>query len=143
MFETAENEHVKEVLKINKGEWFRKIFYALNATKDMLPINAKQMKKMMKQMGIEMEEIEAKEVIIRTSTEELIFRNPSVTKISAKGVETFQVVGSYEIVKLTPQISEEDVKLVMEQTNVDEERARKALLEANGDIAEAIMKLKK
>ncbi|MEM0203356.1 MAG: nascent polypeptide-associated complex protein [Archaeoglobaceae archaeon] len=109
----------------------------------MFPINAKQMKKMMKQMGIEMEEIEAKEVIIKTSTEELIFRNPSVTKISAKGVETFQVVGSYEVLKIAPQISDEDVKLVMEQANVDAETARKALIEANGDIAEAIMKLQK
>lgn len=109
----------------------------------MFPINAKQMKKMMKQMGIEMEEIEAKEVVIKTSTEELIFRNPSVTKISAKGVETFQVVGSYEVIKIAPQISDEDVKLVMEQANVDEDTARKALIEANGDIAEAIMKLQK
>ncbi|MCS7144152.1 MAG: nascent polypeptide-associated complex protein [Archaeoglobaceae archaeon] len=107
----------------------------------MLPINAKQMKKMMKQMGIEMEEIDAKEVIIKTSTEELIFRNPNVTKISAKGMETFQVVGEYEVVKIAPQISEEDVKLVMEQANVDEERARKALIEANGDIAEALLRL--
>lgn len=107
----------------------------------MLPINAKQMKKMMKQMGIEMEELDAKEVIIKTSTEELIFRNPNVTKISARGMETFQVVGEYEVVKIAPQISEEDVKLVMEQANVDEETARKALIEAKGDIAEALLKL--
>lgn len=106
-------------------------------------MNAKQMKKMMKQMGIEMEEIEAKEVIIKTSTEELIFKNPSVTKISAKGVESFQVVGSYEVLKIAPEISDEDVKLVMEQAKVDEETARKALIDANGDIAEAIMKLRK
>ncbi len=109
----------------------------------MFPMNAKQMKKMMKQMGIEMEEIDAKEVIIKTSSEEIIFKNPSVTKISAKGIETFQIMGSYEVIKLAPQISEEDVKLVMEQAKVDEETARKALIEANGDIAEAIMKLQK
>ncbi len=107
----------------------------------MLPINAKQMKKMMKQMGIDMEELDAKEVIIRTSTEELIFRNPNVTKISAKGMETFQVMGEYELRRLAPQISDEDVKLVMEQAKVDEETARKALIEANGDIAEALLKL--
>jgi len=107
----------------------------------MLPINAKQMKKMMKQMGIDMEELDAKEVIIRTSTEELIFRNPNVTKISAKGMETFQVMGEYEVRRLAPQISDEDVKLVMEQAKVDEETARKALIEANGDIAEALLKL--
>lgn len=108
----------------------------------MLPISPKQMKKMMKQMGIEMEEVDAEEVIIKTSTEELIFKNPTVTKISAKGVETFQVVGEYEVVKKKPEISDEDVKLIMEQANVSEEEARKALEEAEGDLAEALIRLK-
>ncbi|KUJ94548.1 MULTISPECIES: nascent polypeptide-associated complex protein [Archaeoglobus] len=107
----------------------------------MLPMNPKQMKKMMKQMGIEMEELDAEEVIIRTSDEELIFRNPNVSKISARGVETFQIVGEYEVVKRPPKISEDDVKLIMEQANVDEETARRALEEAGGDLAEALMKL--
>ncbi len=107
----------------------------------MLPMNPKQMKKMMKQMGIEMEELDAEEVIIRTSDEELIFRNPNVSKISARGVETFQVIGEYEVVKRPPKISEDDVRLIMEQANVDEETARKALEEAGGDLAEALMKL--
>ncbi|WP_202320517.1 nascent polypeptide-associated complex protein [Archaeoglobus neptunius] len=107
----------------------------------MLPMNPKQMKKMMKQMGIEMEELDAEEVIIRTSDEELIFRNPSVSKISARGVETFQVMGEYEVMKRPPRISDEDVKLIMEQANVDEETARRALEEAGGDLAEALMKL--
>ncbi len=107
----------------------------------MYPMNPKQMKKLMKQMGVDMEEIDAEEVIIRTSTEELIFKNPTVTKISAKGIETFQIVGQYEVIKKPPEISEEDVKLIMEQANVSEEEARKALEEAGGDLAEALMKL--
>jgi nascent polypeptide-associated complex subunit alpha len=104
----------------------------------MLPMNIKQMKKMMKQMGIDIEELNATEVIIRTPTEELIFKNPNVTKVVGRGMEVFQVIGSYEVVK---RISEEDVKLIMEQANVDEETARKALIEANGDLAEALMRL--
>ncbi len=107
----------------------------------MLPMNIKQMKKMMKQMGIDIEELDAEEVIIRTSTEELIFKNPSVTKISGRGIEMFQVMGSYEVVKRKPEISEEDVKLIMEQAGVSEEVARKALEEAGGDLAEALLKL--
>jgi len=107
----------------------------------MLPMNIKQMKKMMKQMGIDIEELDAEEVIIRTSSEELIFKNPSVTKISGRGIEMFQVMGSYEVVKRKPEISEEDVKLVMEQAGVSEEVARKALEEAGGDLAEALLKL--
>ena len=107
----------------------------------MLPMNIKQMKKMMKQMGIDIEELDAEEVIIRTSSEELIFKNPSVTKISGRGIEMFQVMGSYEVVKRKPEISEEDIKLVMEQAGVSEEVARKALEEAGGDLAEALLKL--
>jgi len=107
----------------------------------MLPINPKQMKKMMKQMGIEFEEIEAEEVIIKTAEMEMVFRNPSVSKITARGVETFQVIGQYEVVKRQPKISEEDVKILMEQAKVDEETARKALLDAGGDLAEALLKL--
>uniref|UniRef100_A0A7C3YFR4 Nascent polypeptide-associated complex protein n=1 Tax=Geoglobus ahangari TaxID=113653 RepID=A0A7C3YFR4_9EURY len=106
----------------------------------MMPLNPKQMKKMMKQMGIDMDEIEAEEVIIRTKSEELIFKNPTVTKISAKGVESFQIIGSYEVVERI-EISEEDVKLVAEQAGVSLEEARKALIESKGDIAEALLKL--
>lgn len=108
----------------------------------MLPIDFRQMKKMMKQMGIEMEEVSAEEVIIKTGTEEIIFKKPSVTKVSARGFEAFQIVGSYEIVKKF-EINEEDVKILMEQAKVDEETAKKALIEAKGDLAEALMKLQK
>ncbi len=107
----------------------------------MYPMNPKQMKKLMKQMGVDMEEIDAEEVIIKTSTEDFIFKNPTVTKISAKGLETFQIIGQYEIIKKAPEINEEDIKLIMEQANVSEEEARKALEETGGDLAEALMKL--
>jgi nascent polypeptide-associated complex subunit alpha len=55
-------------------------------------------------------------------------------------MEIFQVIGEYEVIKKV-QISDEDVKLIMEQANVSEEEARKALIEANGDLVEALMKL--
>ncbi|HID43924.1 MAG TPA: nascent polypeptide-associated complex protein [Archaeoglobaceae archaeon] len=107
----------------------------------MMPLNPKQMRKMMKQMGINMEEIDAEEVIIRTHDEELIFKNPSISKIVAKGVETFQIIGNYEVVQREVEVSEDDVKLVMEQAGVSEDVARKALKEARGDMAEALLKL--
>ena len=109
----------------------------------MFPTNFKQMKKIMKQLGIEMEDMDVEEVIIRTANEELIFKNPEVTKVVGRGVELFQVVGDYEIVKRKPKINEEDVKLIMEQAGVSEEEARKALEEAGGDLVEALMKLQK
>lgn len=106
----------------------------------MFPTNPNQLKKMMKQMGIDIEEVPAVEVIIRTRSEDLIFRNPSVTKMCARGVETFQITGSYEVVERV-EIKEEDVELVAEQAGVSREEARKALEEAKGDLAEALMKL--
>lgn len=107
----------------------------------MMPTNPKQMKKMMKQMGINMEEIDAEEVIIRKHDEELIFRNPQISKIVAKGQETFQITGEYETVEREVDVSDDDVQLVAEQTGASEDDARKALKEAKGDIAEATMKL--
>ncbi len=106
----------------------------------MFPTNPAQLKKMMKQMGIDIEEVPAVEVVIKTKNEEYVFKNPSVTKMSARGVETFQVTGSYEIREIL-EISEEDVSLIAEQAGVSKEEARKALEEAKGDLAEALMKL--
>ena len=40
-----------------------------------------------------------------------------------------------------PVFSEEDVDLVAQQTGVDREKARKALIEAKGDLARAILLL--
>ena len=40
-----------------------------------------------------------------------------------------------------PDISEDDIKTVMEQADVDEEKAKTALEETKGDLAQAIMDL--
>ena len=110
----------------------------------MMPgMNSRQMKMAMKKMGIQQVEIEATEVIIKTPEFDLVIPNPSVSKVNMMGQDTYQVVG--EALKqekdTTPEISEEDVKTVMEQANVDEETARKSIEEAEGDLAEAILKL--
>ncbi|MBC7109831.1 MAG: nascent polypeptide-associated complex protein [Archaeoglobi archaeon] len=104
-------------------------------------MNPRAMMKMMKQMGIEMEEMtDVEKVIIVRKNSELIITNPEVLVISAKGSKSFQITGTVEEVQKL-QISEEDIKLVMEQTGADEETARKALEETKGDLAEAILKL--
>ena len=60
----------------------------------MLPgMNPKQMAKVMKQMGIQSEDVDAEEVIIKTADKNIIVSNPSVTRIKMKGQETFQVMG--------------------------------------------------
>ena len=115
-------------------------------------MNPKQMKQMMKRMGIEQEEIaDVEEVVIRTATKEYIFTQAQVTMMTVQGQKTVQVVGEPLIrnregvapskapAKLV--IPDEDVALVAEKAGVSEEEARKALVEANGEPAEAIIRL--
>jgi nascent polypeptide-associated complex subunit alpha len=107
-------------------------------------MNPRQMKRMMKQMGIESEEIEGvEEVIIRTSTNEYIFSHPDVTKTSVQGQETWQIVGTADVAEREGEVSIpiEDIRLVAEKANVSEDEARKALEECDGEPAEAIVKL--
>ena len=107
-------------------------------------MNPRKMQQMMRQMGIQQVELEAKEVIIRLADKELVIANPSVSKVNMMGQETFQISGEIEERSLNkePEISEEDIKTVMEQASVDKKAAQKALEEADGDLAEAIMNLK-
>ncbi len=110
----------------------------------MIPgINPRQMKQVMKQMGMSVNELDAEEVIIKTSDKELVFKNPQVQQMKIKNEETFQIIGNYEVVEreIEVNISEEDIKTVQEQANVSEEEARKALENTKGDIAEAIIYL--
>lgn len=107
-------------------------------------INPRQMQQAMKKMGIQQTEIPATEVIIRTEDKEIVIINPSVQKVNMMGQESFQISGQVEERELSsqPEISEDDIKTVMEQTGADAETARKSLEDANGDLAEAILKLK-
>ena len=111
----------------------------------MIPgMNSHQMRQMMKRMGIAQQEIEATEVIIKTSDKVLVFNNPQVSKVNLMGQETYQVVGTpqEQDVDTKPEIGEEDIKTVAEQANVSEDEARQAIEDANGDLADAIIKLK-
>lgn len=107
-------------------------------------MNPKQMEKVMKQMGIKSESIDAEEVIIKTAEKEIVISNPQVTKIHMSGQETFQISGDIsEREKEAEQpFSAEDVSLVMEQTGKDEETVKESLIENQGDIAKTILDLK-
>lgn len=106
----------------------------------MLNIGGRQMEKMVKQLGIQTEDVPADQVIIRSGKSETVINNPKVTKVKIAGQETFQIVGDVSI-KQKEKFSSDDIKLVAEQTGVSESDAR-AALESEGDIAAAIMKLK-
>ncbi|MBU7033334.1 MAG: nascent polypeptide-associated complex protein [Theionarchaea archaeon] len=103
----------------------------------------KKMRKMMKQMGMKMTEIEAEEVIIRTPDEEYVFERPDVAVISVAGQKTFQLSGNYTTRRRQLEISDQDISLVAEQVGCSKEDAEKALREFKGDIAAAILSLTK
>ncbi|MFA0821568.1 MAG: nascent polypeptide-associated complex protein [Methanomethylovorans sp.] len=105
-------------------------------------MNPAKMKQMMKQMGISIDEIpNVEQVIIRTPDVDIVFNDANVTVMNAQGADTYQVVGTPEKVPRKLEIPDDDVRLVAEQTGVSEEKARKALEDAKGDLAEAILAL--
>jgi len=104
-------------------------------------INPKKMQAMMKQMGMDQKEIDASRVIIeKTDNTKTIIENPSVTKITMQGQETFQIAGDISEEAEEVGVSEEDIKTIIEKTGVSEEKAKQAL-EKTGDLAEAILEL--
>jgi nascent polypeptide-associated complex subunit alpha len=107
-------------------------------------VNPKQMEKMMKQMGIKSETIDAEEVLIRTAEKEIVISNPQVTKIMMSGQETFQISGDIgeRAKEAEMPFSEEDVALVVEQTGKSEGKVKEALIQNQGDIAKTILDLK-
>jgi nascent polypeptide-associated complex subunit alpha len=122
-------------------------------------MNPRKMQQMMKQMGIDVDELDAEEVVIRTADEEYVFDAPQVTKMDAQGQETFQIVGDYDVREAggggdaTPvesadtadegagEIPESDVQIVAQRAGVSEDAAREALVDEDGDLAAAISRL--
>jgi nascent polypeptide-associated complex subunit alpha len=105
-------------------------------------VNPRKMKQMMDKLGMEMQSLEGVErIVITTAKGEYVFDAAEVVAMTMQGVKTYQVTGEPRFQAKAPAISEEDVKLVMEQTKAPEEQVRKVLAETRGDIAEAILRL--
>lgn len=103
-------------------------------------LSPKKMQAMMKQLGINQEDIPATKVIIEKEDGNIVIENPSVQKVTMQGQESFQITGDISEATEEVSFSEEDIKLVAEKTEKSEEEAKKALEETK-DIAEAIVKL--
>lgn len=105
-------------------------------------MNPRDIKKAMKRMGIQQNEINATQVIIKTPTHYLVIDNPQVAEINMMGQKTYQVVGEARLQTPESGISPEDIATVAEQAQVSKEQAENALKETGGDLARAIIKLK-
>ena len=102
----------------------------------------------MQRMGLSMGEVpDVQEVILRTSTKEIVVENPEVAVLDMQGQKIFQVTGERitekELEKAEKQVTipEEDVRLVADQTGKSVEEAQRALEETSGDLAKAILLL--
>jgi nascent polypeptide-associated complex subunit alpha len=129
------------------------------------------MQQMMEQMGIDVDDIDATEVVIRTADgEELYFDDPEVTRMDARGQQTYQIVGEPTTRESTAgeagagsavesaesaseadadtgagaggsAVEEQDVEIVVQRTGASESEARDALDATDGDLAAAIERL--
>lgn len=126
-------------------------------------LGSRQMRRKMQQQGIEMDQIDAKRVIIEGVEKTLILNQPEVILMKQMGQEIYQIIGeaeeqsSVEIniedkseiseeadisYETTTTITENDIMLVAAQANVDIEVAKAALEDSEGDIAKAILFLR-
>ena len=83
--------------------------------------------------------------MIQAKDRDIVIEDPQITAIDAQGSRSFQITGTVrEVARIAAaEISEDDVKMVSEQSGINDiEKARKALEESGGDIAGAIMRLK-
>lgn len=127
-------------------------------------MNPRKLNQMMEQMGIDIEELDAEEIVIRTGDEELVFDQPDVQRMDAQGQATYTITGEPETraagEEATPLgagdgasdagtgsesggdgIPEADVEIVAQRTDASEDDAREALEETDGDLADAVSRL--
>ena len=107
----------------------------------------------MQRMGMNMDSVsDVQQVIIRTSSKDIVIDEPEVAILQVQGQKMYQVIGgqvseqaptqqSQTTVSSTPVFSEEDVQLVADQTGKSLEKAKEALQECGGDLAKAILLL--
>ncbi|MDD3083719.1 MAG: nascent polypeptide-associated complex protein [Candidatus ainarchaeum sp.] len=102
-------------------------------------MNPRNMGRMMKQLGIKNEELNAKKVeILLEDGTKFIFDSPQVQLMEMQGQKTYTVIGNPKEESIIP---EEDIEMVAEQAKTTKENAKKALENNDGDIAKAIKAL--
>lgn len=111
----------------------------------MKRMNPREARRMMQRMGLNMGAMpDVEQVIIKTSSKEIIVENPEVAVMEMHGQKIFQVTGEKIVEKTVEKavkIPEEDVQLVATQARVSPEQARAALEQTKGDLAQAILLL--
>ncbi|HEX9916003.1 MAG TPA: nascent polypeptide-associated complex protein [Candidatus Bathyarchaeia archaeon] len=121
----------------------------------MARMDSRRARRMMQQMGMKMDELgDIKRVILQSDTREVIIEGPAVTSMNVQGQKMYNIVGGKETTRKpeaeaeeaaveepAPAVPEEDVLLVAQSANVSMEKARAALEQSGGDLAQAILML--
>ena len=115
-------------------------------------MNPREQRRMMQRMGMNMDSVpDVQQVIIRTNSKDIVIDEPEVAILEVQGQKMYQVIGGQvseqapskrqvaDVVQ--PTFSEEDVRLVADQTGKSLEKAKEALEECQGDLAKAILLL--
>lgn len=115
-------------------------------------MNTREQKRMMQRMGMNMDSVaDVQQVIIKTSGKDIVIDEPEVAILEVQGQKMYQVIGG-QVSEQAPShhqaakaaqltFSEEDVRLVADQTGKSLEKAKEALEECQGDLAKAILLL--
>jgi len=116
-------------------------------------MNPREQKRLMQRMGMNMDSVpDVQQVIIKTSGKDIVIDEPEVAILEVQGQKMYQVIGgqvseqapSYrQVAKPAAAYSEEDVRLVADQTGKSLEKAKEALEECQGDLAKAILLLQR
>jgi len=121
----------------------------------MIPTSPRELEKILKRMGIKVEEVNVAYVELKLKNGETIrINSPTVALMRMPNkVLVYQIQAAEgSVQKVAPaaapatseyQPSEEDIALLIEQTGASREEAIKALVETKGDLVQAAMKLLK
>jgi alpha-NAC-related protein len=99
----------------------------------------KKIQQMMKKLNLNVQEIPADLVIIKTKGKHIIISKPEVMLADMMGREVYQISG--EVSESVP-VDEQDVRMVMDKTGKDRDTVVKKLEELDNDLAKAIHELK-
>jgi len=121
----------------------------------MIPTSPRELERILKRMGIKVEEVDVAYVELKLRNGEVIrINSPTVALMRMPNkVLVYQIQAAEgSVQKVAPaaapaaseyQPSEEDIALLIEQTGASREEVIKALVEAKGDLVQAAMKLLK
>ncbi len=116
------------------------MLYAANAAViSMFGNDPKKLHDMMRKLNMNIQEIPAEVVVIKSKGKQIIISNPEVMLANMMGKDVYQITG---VVSESVPVSEEDILMVMEQTGKDRDIVLSKLEELNNDLAKAIIELK-